>query len=399
MSEQLWTSFNDKKFAAERAKYDWNGRELTTITGANNSTISIKQGSNATAAGSFTTNQASDGSITLAAATTSADGVMSSADKTKLDGIATGATKVEDGTANGDIKVTYANGTSDQINVYLHDEPNPGGTSSASGSQEASFGDTAAQTPGFGDTFKVTSQTVNFRGHTTAIAEHTVTIPSSTAVAPAGGSAGSAGLMSAADKGKHDHIEAGAQVNVKPDWDAASGSAAEILNKPNIPTVNDATLTITVAGTASTFTANSSTPTSVSIPNAASASGGGSATGGLMTATDKTNLDTLADATPTGTDAPSSSNLLVTESMLATEVGKIGAFEVVSLTSGANPVPDVADPSTKVIYLTKESGSTATDPYTEWICTNTTPGAEVWEVIGETSIDLSGYKTTQQQKN
>ncbi len=31
MSEQLWTSFNDQKFAAERAKYDWNGRELSTV--------------------------------------------------------------------------------------------------------------------------------------------------------------------------------------------------------------------------------------------------------------------------------------------------------------------------------------------------------------------------------
>lgn len=40
------------------------------------------------------------------------------------------------------------------------------------------------------------------------------------------------GLMSAADKTKLDNVEPGAQVNVKPDWSAASGSAAEILNKP-----------------------------------------------------------------------------------------------------------------------------------------------------------------------
>ena len=36
-------------------------------------------------------------------------------------------------------------------------------------------------------------------------------------------------------KDKLDNIEAGAQVNVKPDWTAAAGSAAEILNKPSIP--------------------------------------------------------------------------------------------------------------------------------------------------------------------
>ena len=37
-------------------------------------------------------------------------------------------------------------------------------------------------------------------------------------------------------KNKLDGIEAGAQKNVKPDWTAASGSSAEILNKPTIPT-------------------------------------------------------------------------------------------------------------------------------------------------------------------
>lgn len=36
-------------------------------------------------------------------------------------------------------------------------------------------------------------------------------------------------------KNKLDGIAAGAQVNVKPDWNASSGNAAEILNKPTIP--------------------------------------------------------------------------------------------------------------------------------------------------------------------
>lgn len=39
------------------------------------------------------------------------------------------------------------------------------------------------------------------------------------------------------EKNKLAGIAAGAQVNVKPNWTAASGSAAEILNKPTIPTV------------------------------------------------------------------------------------------------------------------------------------------------------------------
>ncbi len=36
-------------------------------------------------------------------------------------------------------------------------------------------------------------------------------------------------------KAKLDGIAAGAQVNVKPDWNASAGNAAEILNKPTIP--------------------------------------------------------------------------------------------------------------------------------------------------------------------
>lgn len=79
---------------------------------------------------------------------------------------------------------------------------------------------------------------------------------------------------------------------------------------------------------------------------------------------------------------------------LEQSIAAVGSYEVVPLTSGANPVPDVADPSTKVIYLTKDSSSTATDPYTEWIWIAGSPSGS-WEIIGETTIDLSGYKTKQ----
>lgn len=53
------------------------------------------------------------------------------------------------------------------------------------------------------------------------------------------------------EKTKLSGIETGAQVNVKPDWNAASGNAAEILNKPSIPTES------TVSGWG--FTKNSGT--------------------------------------------------------------------------------------------------------------------------------------------
>lgn len=68
-----------------------------------------------------------------------------------------------------------------------------------------------------------------------------------------------------------------------------------------------------------------------------------------------------------------------------------GVFEVVQNTTGDDHHPDIQNPSHKIIYLTRESGSSKTDPYTEWIYTQ----SNTWEIIGETSIDLSGYKTKQ----
>lgn len=50
-------------------------------------------------------------------------------------------------------------------------------TSGPSSTADTSKGDTTAQTPGFGGTFKALSATVNKYGHTTALAEHNVTLP------------------------------------------------------------------------------------------------------------------------------------------------------------------------------------------------------------------------------
>ena len=135
---------------------------------------------------------------TIQSASGTQDGVMSSSHYTKLEGISTGANKVEASTTNGNIKI---DGT--ETTVYTH--PTDGA--------DTSKGDTTNQTPAFGGTFKVTSETVDAMGHTTALAEHTVKIPNATAVASSGGTGGSAGLMSAADKEKLNGIATGAEVN------------------------------------------------------------------------------------------------------------------------------------------------------------------------------------------
>lgn len=95
---------------------------------------------------------------------------------------------------------------------------------------------------------------------------------------------------------------------------------------------------------------------------------------------------------------PLAASEVVPNSPLATKIASLvsGAFEVVGLNQSGKP--DVDNPSTKIIYLTKSSSATLTDPYTEWIYTGTDGEAAVaskWEVIGETSLDLSGYKTKQ----
>lgn len=413
-TEDLWTGFNNRKLAAERAKKDWNGRLLTSINSANDSTITVKvaDASTGPTAGTFTTNQASAGTITIPAAVSAPSGgsatpgVMSAADKEKLDGISAGATKVEEDThLNGNILIDgvstpvydhpapstdptqstsglYAitvdraghitstaavspssvgitvdatNGVTDTINSVTYKYTHP----SAGPASTTSVGDATAQTPAFGGTFKVTSETVDTDGHTTAVAEHTVTIPSATAVASTSGTGGSDGLMSAADKEKIDGLPS---------------------------SVGDGTLSITVGSNAAvTFSANQAGNESVSIPNAASASGGSAATGGLMTATDKANLDNATAVIPsTATDQ----NLLVTQSDLSSAIADFGGFEVATGT-GADLHPDVQNPETNIIYLVEDPNAHGSDVYKEWICTNTT--GPVWALIGDTSMDLSGY--------
>lgn len=355
MSEQLWTGFNGQKLAAERAKKDWNGRLLTDIESANDSTITIKvaDASTGPTAGTFTTNQASAGTVTIPAAVSAPSGgsatpgVMSAADKEKLDKIV--VANVEDHTTWGHIKVTDTDGTVHDIDVYEH----------PTGGADTSAGDTTAQTPGFGGTFKALSATVDSLGHTTALAEHTVTIPDAIAVAPTGGQGGSAGLMSAADKEKLDGLPSA---------------------------VNDGTLSITVGSAQTqTFTANQAGNTTITIPNAASASGGSAATGGLMTDTDKANLDNATDVIPSTATAQ---NKLVDQAALEAAIADFGGYKKANGT-GTDMHPDVANPDVHFIYLVKDTSATGADVYKEWICTNTT--GPVWELVGDTTMDMSGY--------
>lgn len=74
-------------------------------------------------------------------------------------------------------------------------------------------------------------------------------------------------FMTAAERTKLSGIATGAEVNVQSDWNVTDNTSdAFIKNKPNIPTVNNATLTIQKNGTTvQTFTANQSTAATANI--------------------------------------------------------------------------------------------------------------------------------------
>jgi len=130
--------------------------------------------------------------ISITAATISAAGSMSAADKTKLDGIAAGAE------VNVNADWNAVSGDAQILNK-------PTIVSSVTG----------------------TAPIVSSGGTTPAIS-----ITAATTSAD--------GSMSSADKTKLDGIAAGAEVNVNADWNAVSGDA-QILNKPTIPSITQVT--------------------------------------------------------------------------------------------------------------------------------------------------------------
>ena len=168
------TAYNDS--------FVWNGVNNTTTSGNHykghaNGTFNVNP-SGGTGGFYIGESKLSDlfqpkGSYASAAlATSSANGLMSSSDKSKLDGIAANANKY--------VHPTYTSRTG---------KP------------------TANATPGFGGTVIISQVLSDATGHVTSMADRTITIPSATATTSA------SGLMSSADKTKLNGIAANAQVN------------------------------------------------------------------------------------------------------------------------------------------------------------------------------------------
>ena len=92
------------------------------------------------------------------------------------------------------------------------------------------------------------------------------------------------------------------------------------------------------------------------------------------------------------TDDPESeaANTAATPTAIRAALANFGGFMVVELDPETGK-PDVDEPSTKYIYLTKEEDSGKEDPYTEWIYVVPEQGEPHWDIIGTATVDLSGY--------
>ena len=94
----------------------------------------------------------------------------------------------------------------------------------------------------------------------------------------------------------------------------------------------------------------------------------------------------------TSSDSTLADKMLVLHNNAWMELPEMGGFATAN--SAAGGVPDVQNPSTKLIYLVKDSNVTGDDKYNEWIFTSADASTTAWEKIGDTSLDLTNYATT-----
>ena len=87
-----------------------------------------------------------------------------------------------------------------------------------------------------------------------------------------------------------------------------------------------------------------------------------------------------------------SGKMLVLKDNKWAEMPEFGGFATANSGEGH---PDVQNPSTKLIYLIKNSSITGNDKYSEWIYTSAEQ-TTAWECIGDTSLDLTPYLTKEE---
>lgn len=158
-------------------------------------------------------------------------------------------------------------------------------------------------------------------------------------------------------KTKLEGIQAGAQVNVKPDWNAVAGNAAEILNKPTIPSKT------------SELQNDSGFITSTDIPEGAAAS---------------TTVPKMDGTAAVGTEMAFARGDHVHPSDTS-KVNKAGDTMTGALAMGGNKVTGLGVPT--------EEADAATKKYVD---DGLTPKANAADVYTRTQIDEKGFLTEHQ---
>ena len=151
----------------------------------------------------------------------------------------------------------------------------------------------------------------------------------------------------AEEKNKLAGIASGAEVNVQSDWSQSDSSADDyIKNKPTIPTVNDATLTIQKNGTAvGTFSANAATAATINVTVPVNAE----------------DVDALPDTTKYGASLSlsiDSSTYVVTASLKDQDGNTLGTAQTIDLPLETVVVGGSYDDTTKKVILTLKNGTT-----------------------------------------
>ena len=179
----------------------------------------------------------------LVPATSGSNGLMSAADKAKLDQVEA------------------------EANKYVH----PAYTARTGKP-------TANQTPAFGGTATVSQVATDATGHVTSLTDRTIKIPNTVA------SQSAAGLMSAADKTKLDGIATNANKYVHPAYTARTGKPAA-----NQTPAFGETATVSQVITDATGHVTGMTDRTIKIPNTVATT----SAAGLMSAADKTKLNNI----------------------------------------------------------------------------------------------------------
>ena len=281
-----------------------------------------------------------NGKASTSVATTSANGLMSSSDKSKLDGIASGANKT---TVDSSLSSTSTNPVQNKvINTALAGKADLDSNGKVPTSQLPSYVDDVleytakANFPTTGETGKIyidtsTNKTYRWSGSTYAEISASLAIGTTSSTAAAGNhghnaaTTSAAGFMSSTDKSKLDGIAAGATANTGTITEVkANGTSIATSGSANIPAASTSAYGVTKLSSSTSSTSTSLAATASAVKAAydlanskAGTSVASTSANGLMSSSDKSKLDGIATGAEVNQNA--FSNVVVGSTTIAAD--------------------------------------------------------------------------------